>query len=98
MPSLRNDHEEADDWMMYHLSQSVKDEGFEKVIIASASAVFICAVYHFNCWIYSGLKEMWVISGKSGATTAFPIHWLTETLKPSVVDILPAVHALTGLI
>ena len=49
VPSLRNDHEEADDWMMYNLNQSIKDEGFEKVIIASADTnVFICAVYHFN--------------------------------------------------
>ena len=75
VPSLGNDHEEADYRMTYHLNQSIKDEGFEKVIIASADTdVFICTAYHFNRWIYSGLKEMWVISGKSGATTAFPIH------------------------
>ena len=55
-------------------------------------------VYHFNRWFYSGLKEMWVISWKSGATTAFPIHRLREKLEPSVVDILPAAHALTGLL
>ena len=85
--------------MMYHLNQSIKEERFEKVIIASADTdVFICAVYHFNRWIYSGLKDMFVISGKSGATTAFPIHQLKEKMKPSVVDILPAVHALTGLL
>ena len=59
--------------------------------------VLMCAAYHFNNWIYSGLKEMWIISGKSGATTAFPIHRLTEKLEPSVADVLPAVHALTGL-
>ena len=99
VPSLRNDHKEADERMMYHLNQSTKDEGFEKVIIASTDTdVSICAVYHFNCWIYSGLKEMWVISGKTGATTAFPIHQLTEKLEPSVVDILSAVHALAGLL
>ena len=75
LPSLRNDHKEADVWMMYHLNLSIKDEGFEKVIIASADTdVFICTSYHFNHWIYSGLKEMWVIGGKSGVTTAFPIH------------------------
>ena len=85
--------------MMYHLNQSIKDQGFEKVIIASADTeVFICAVYHVNCWIYSGLKEIFVVSGKSGATTAFPIHQLKEKMEPSVVDILPAVHALTGLL
>ena len=99
VPSLGNDHEEADYRMTYHLNQSIKDEGFEKVIIASADTdVFICAVYHFNRWIYSGLKEMWVISGKSGATIAFPIHRLIEKLEPSVVDILPTVHARTGLL
>ena len=85
--------------MMYHLNQSIKDQGFEKVIIASADTdVFICAVYHFNRWIYSGLKEMFVVSGKSGATTAFPIHQLKEKVEPSMVDILPEVHALTGLL
>ena len=99
VPSLRNDHKEADDRMMYHLNQSTKDEGFEKVIIASTDTdVFMCVVYHFNLWIYSGLKEMWVISGRRGATTAFPIHQLTEKLEPSVVDILSAVHALAGLL
>ena len=73
VPSLRNDHEEADDRMMYPLNQSIKDENFKKFIIASADTdVFICAAYHFNRWIYSGLKEMWVISGKSGATTDSP--------------------------
>ena len=99
VPSLRNDHEEADDWMMYHLNQSVKDKGFEKVIIASADKyVFTCTAYHFKRWIYSGLKEMWVICGKSGATAALPIHRLTEKLESSVVDILPAVHAVTSLL
>ena len=37
---------------------------------------------------------MWVISGKTGATTAFPIHRLTENLEPSVVDILSDVQYL----
>ena len=41
---------------------------------------------------------MWVTSGKSGATIAFPIHRLIEKLEPSVVDILPTVHARTGLL
>ena len=41
---------------------------------------------------------MFVISGKSGATTAFSIHQLKEKMEPSLVDILPAVHALTGLL
>ena len=46
--------------------------------------------------MYRGLKEMWFISRKNGSLTAFPIHQLTEKLEHGVVDILPAVHALTG--
>ena len=33
---------------------------------------------------------------KNGSLTAFLIEQLTEKLEHSVVDILPAVHALTG--
>ena len=41
---------------------------------------------------------MWVISGRSGATSAFPIHRSTEKFEPSVVVILPTVHALIDLL
>ena len=58
--------------MMYHLNQSIKDEGFDKAIIVSANTgAFICAIYHFNQLIYCGLKEMWVADGRSGATSGF---------------------------
>ena len=96
-PSLKNDHEEADDRIFYHLNHSMKDDGFQKVVIASADTdVFICAIYHYNRWVYRGLKQMWFISGKSGSLAAFPIYQLTEMLEHGAVDILPAVHALTG--
>ena len=95
--SLKNDHEEADDRMMYHLNLSIRECGMERAIIASADTdVFICALYHFKRWIYAGLKELWIFSGRSGSTTAFPIHCLAEQLEDDVIDILPAVHALTG--
>ena len=80
----------------HHLNHSIKDDGFRKVVIASADTdVFICAIYHYNRWVYRGRKEMWIISGKSGSLTAFLIHQLTEKLEHGVVNILPAVHALT---
>ena len=69
----------------------------KKLLLASADTdVFVCVIYLYNRWVYRGLKEMWFISGKSGSLTAFPIHQLTENLEHSVVDIFPAVHALTG--
>ena len=49
VPSLKNDHEEADDRIFYHLNHSIKDDGFQIVVTASAGAdVFICAIYHYN--------------------------------------------------
>ena len=95
--SLRNTHEEVDDRMMFHVHQFVTSEKFERVIIASGDTdVFVSSIYHFNRWIYRGLKEMWIVSGKSGLTTVFPIHQLAEQLESNVADILPAIHALTG--
>ncbi|XP_057301782.1 uncharacterized protein LOC130636171 isoform X2 [Hydractinia symbiolongicarpus] len=97
VPSLSNDHEEADDRIMYHVSQSISEERFEKVIVASPDTdVFVCSVYHFKRWIFNGLNELWVVSGRSGTTVAFPVHDLAERIAPEVIDILPAVHALTG--
>ena len=95
--ALRNDHEEADDRMLFHLNQAITDERFERAVIASGDTdVFICVMYHYNRWVYCDLNEMSIVNGKSGSTTAFAIHLLAEKLDPSVVDILPSVHALTG--
>ena len=89
--ALRNDHEEADDRKLFHLNQAITDERFERAVIASGDGdVFICAMYHYNRWVYRGLNEMWIVSGKSGSVAAFPIHLIAEKLDPSVVEILPS--------
>ena len=55
VPSLKNDNEEADDRIFYHSNHSIKDDGFQKVVIASADTdVFICTIYHYNRWVYRG--------------------------------------------
>ena len=95
---LRNDHEEADDRIMYHINHAVNHDKCERVVIASADTdVFICSMYHFSRWVYRGLQEMWIVSGKRGSRSAMPIHQLVEKLDSTVIDILPAVHSLTGL-
>ena len=49
--------------IFYYLNHSIKDDGFQKVIIASvATVVFICAIEYYNRWVYRSLKEMWFIS------------------------------------
>ena len=65
VPSLKNDRVEADDRIFYHLNHSIKDDGFQKVVIALADTdVFICAIYHYKRWLSRSLKEMRFISGK----------------------------------
>ena len=94
---LQCDHEEADDRMMFHLNHAIKVDKFQKVVIASPDTdVFICSVYHFNHWIYFNLEELWVVSGRSNAVVATPVHNIANELDSNVIDVLPAVHALTG--
>ena len=81
---------------MFHVNQSVKENRFEKIIIASPDTdVFVCSVYLSNRWIFSDMKELWVISGRSDTTVAFPVHKLSDKLESDVIGVLPAVHALT---
>lgn len=85
---LKNDHEEDDDRMLYHINQAVSHERFERVIVASADTdVLVCSLYHFNCWIYCGLQETWIISGKIGSMTALPIHQLAQEIESTAIDI-----------
>ena len=95
--SLRCSHEEADDRIMYHLSHVVKSNHFQKIIVASPDTdVFVCVIHHFNQLIYFGLNELWFLTGKSISKCFIPIHDLVNTMDSDVIDILPAVHALTG--
>ena len=49
VPSLKNDHEEADDCIFYHFNYSIKDDGFQQVVIASAETdIFIYTIYHYH--------------------------------------------------
>ena len=97
--SLRNIHEEADDRMMYHIHQAISEDQIERVIIASGDTdVFVCSIYHYTRWVYRGLKELWIVSGNSDTKTVLPIHQLAENLSSDAIDILPAVHALTGFL
>ena len=55
VPSLKNDYEEANDHIFYHLNHSIKYDSFQKIFISSADKdVFICANYHYKRWLYRG--------------------------------------------
>ena len=72
---------------------------FKKIIIASPDTdVLVNVIHHFSWWVFSDLKELWIIGGKKGTQKqAVPIHTLVKELGEDVVEILPALHALTGI-
>ena len=94
---LKCTHEEADDRLLCHANHAVGFDNFKTIIIASPDPdVFVNAIFHYTRWMFSNLEELWIISGKKGAQQAFPVHQLIEKLDGNIIDILPAVHALTG--
>ena len=57
--SLKYDHQEADDRMMFHANHAIKVENYKNFVIASRDTdVFVRALYHFGGWTYSRLKEL----------------------------------------
>ena len=93
---LKCDHEEADD-LTFHINHAVIIDQFQKVIVASADTdVFICLMYHFRHWSMYELEELWVVKGQGISSRAVPVHNLVKLMKSDVVDVLPAVHALSG--
>ena len=97
MPQFWCTHEEADDRILFHLGQGVKIGKFASVIIASPDTdVLVNSIYQFSQLKNFGLKELWFITGRSNTQTIIPLHNLFNVMDHEVIDILPAVHALTG--
>ena len=97
VPALNYGHEEADNRIIYHINHAVKVERFSRIIVASGDTdVFICLLYHFSNWKKANLKELWVLCGQGNTTRAVPLHNKNDCLDLSVINILPAIHALTG--
>ena len=79
------------------MDHAVEVEKFSKVVIASSDTnAFVCTLYDFIPLMYSGLEELWMISGKCDSIKVNPVHTIDSNMDNSVVDVLPAVHALTG--
>ena len=90
-------HEEADDRIMYHVNHTVAIDNFTRMIVASANTdVLVCLVYHFSRWKQFNLKELWVLGSQGATRRAVPVHNLVAAMDPRVVDVLPAVHSLSG--
>jgi len=46
--------------------------------------------------MFFDLKYLWFITGRSSSRFIIPIHDLINVMESDLIDILPAVHALTG--
>ena len=90
---LKCTHEEADDTIFFHVNDGIKRNNFTKIVVASPDTdVLVNAVYHFPQWIYCGLKELWVLSGKSGGKQAFSVHDLVQAMDNNIIGVLPVMH------
>ena len=44
------------------------------------------------------LKELWIISSKRrGSEQIIPVHEIAEHLDDDIIEVLPGLHALTGI-
>ena len=42
------------------------------------------------------LLELWFISGRSESKSVVPVHDHVGSMEPDLIEILPAIHGLTG--
>ena len=99
-PLLKYDHEEADNRLLLHANHALKFSNYKKLIIASSDTnVLVNMMQHFSYWIFSDLKELWVLSpNKASQKQVIPVYKFVEELDGEVANVLPALHPLTGTI
>ena len=89
-------HEEAYDLIFFHANRAIKTGNYGSVVIASPHTnIFVSALHHFCKLKYFDLQELRFLSGSRNSRTFFPIHDLGNNLDSDLVEILPAIHALT---
>ena len=89
---------EGDNRIFFHENHhAIKIGNYRSVGIASPETdIFVSAIHHFcklNCF---DLEKLWFVSGQANSRTFFPVHNLVNDLDLDLVEVLPAIHALTG--
>ena len=100
-PLLKCDHEEADGPLLFHANHALKINNYKKLIVASSpdKDILFNIRHHFSCWMFSDLRQLWVLRpNKASQKQVIPVHKLAQEIHGEVVNVLPAVHALTGTI
>ena len=92
---LRCTREEANDRTMFHFSHGLKVGKFKSIVTASPDTdVFVYSIHNYGKLMCFGLGEF--LTGLSTSRTFVPVHEAVDTLESNMIEILPAVHALTG--
>ena len=82
---------------MFDFNHAIKISQFCSIAIASSNTdIFVCALHHFSQLVYFSLNKFWFVGGQSNSLTIVPIHDLVEKMSADIIEILSAVHALTG--
>ena len=68
----------------------------EVLLLHLLTHIFVSTLHLFCKLKYFDLEELWFVSGRGNSRTFFPIHDLTRDLDLDLVEVLPAIHALTG--
>ena len=68
----------------FHVNDGIKRDNFIKIVVASPDTCLCKYVYHFTQWIFCGLEELWILSGKSRGKQAFPAHDLVQAMDNNI--------------
>ena len=83
--------------IFFHTNHAINIGNYESVVIASPDTdIFVSVLHHFCKLKYFDLEELQFDSGRGNSRTFFSIHDLANDLDLDLVEVLPAIHALTG--
>ena len=93
---LQSDIEEADLRFPIHVLDTVR-AGYKRcVVMSNDTDVIVTLLFHFRVFIQEGLDQLWVKAGLGSSTRFIPLHILHQKLGPNLINVLPALHSLTG--
>ena len=95
-PPLKWDQEEANDPMLFIALMS---NNYKYLIIASPDTdIFVNVTHHLSYWMFSDLKEPWLLSPNKASHSSHPCSWLVQELYEEVASVLSLLHAFSGTV
>ena len=90
-------HEEADDRFFSHANHVIKIINYDHKVLLLHLLTQIQLYPHYIISVNSSslIWKLWFVTGRGNSRTFFPIHDLATDLDSDLVEVLPAIHALT---